>query len=197
LTALATASVLELVLATATATATATVKLDAEAEFSALFREMASELRAYVLRRGGQESVDDVIAETFVVVWTRWYQLPVDPSARRGWVYGVVKNKLAQALLARERRRRLVARMGTTPIAVVTEPHAQVSAAERVRLVLDRLTVAEREAVVLTVVAGLSASEAAEALDCSISVVTTRVSRARRRLRRLPADSDTDGSRNE
>lgn len=53
---------------------------------------------------------------------------------------------------------------------------------ERVEELLAVLPVAERRAVEVTVLAGLSAAEAATALGCSPAAIYTRLTRARRRL---------------
>lgn len=158
-----------------------------EAEFSALFRQMHPELRSYGLRRLAPDLVDDVVAETFLVIWRRWADLPTDHSGRRAWVYGVVRNKMLQATDRTNRDRRLAGKAAgmREAEATVGEFEAELGSLGEARRLLDLLPPAERDAVSLTVIAGLSCSETALVLGCSVSSVTTRVARARQRLRRI------------
>lgn len=63
-----------------------------------------------------------------------------------------------------------------------------MAALERAREILALLPGAERDAVSLTVLAGLTCDQAAQILGCSTSAVTSRVHRARLRLRDLLED---------
>ncbi|RYV52994.1 RNA polymerase sigma factor [Pengzhenrongella frigida] len=148
---------------------------------------MHPELRHFVLRRGGPEIVDDVVAEAFVVVWRRWDDAPADPSRRRGWVYGIVKHKLAHALRDRDRHLRVASRVVATAVIELSDPGDDLASIEEARRVLDLLPRAERDAVELAVLAGLTTLEVAEALQCSATAVTSRLTKARGRLRRLLA----------
>jgi len=166
---------------------------DAEAQFSDLFRSMHTEVRTFVLRRVDLELVDDVVGDTFLAVWHGWEKVPTDPSGRRAWVYGVLRNKLLQAAQNAGRRSRLrakVSSMRPTDHGPVGEAIESLRAA---RDLLDLLPPAERDAVAFTVLAGLSCAETAEVLECSVSSVTTRVSRARTRLRTILLERETTG----
>jgi RNA polymerase sigma-70 factor, ECF subfamily len=163
----------------------------AEAEFSDLFRSMHTEVRTFVLRRVDLELVDDVVGDTFLAVWHGWEKVPADPSGRRAWVYGVLRNKLLQAAQNAGRRSRLRAKVSSlrpTDHGPVGEAIESLRAA---RDLLDLLPPAERDAVAFTVLAGLSCAETAEVLECSVSSVTTRVSRARTRLRTILLERET------
>lgn len=169
-----------------------TLGADAEAQFSDLFRSMHTEVRTFVLRRVDLELVDDVVGDTFLAVWHGWEKVPTDPSGRRAWVYGVLRNKLLQAAQNAGRRSRLrakVSSMRPTDHGPVGEAIESLRAA---RDLLDLLPPAERDAVAFTVLAGLSCAETAEVLECSVSSVTTRVSRARTRLRTILLDRETN-----
>lgn len=156
----------------------------AEREFTALVAQMIPELRNYLIRRASTDSIDDVIAETLTVVWTRWSDMPTDPSQRRGWVYGVLKHRLTYSETALARRGALDRRVRRLRRDESGDPYAEITAEGRVQQILNLLPRSEREAVALTVLGGLSMAEAAEALGCSVSAVTTRIHKARRRLRK-------------
>lgn len=173
----------------------ASLPLDAEAQFSDLFRAMHTEVRTFTLRRLDHELVDDVVGETFLAVWHGWEKVPSDPSGRRAWVYGVLRNKLLQATQNAGRRARLrskVTSMRPTGSGPVDEAIESLKAA---REILDLLPPAERDAVAFTVLAGLTCAETAEVLGCSVSSVTTRVSRARTRLRTILIERETTEDR--
>lgn len=168
-----------------------TPNADAESQFSDLFRSMHTEVRTFVLRRVDLELVDDVVGDTFLAVWHGWEKVPADPSGRRAWVYGVLRNKLLQAAQNAGRRSRLRAKVSSlrpTDHGPVGEAIESLRAA---RDLLDLLPPAERDAVAFTVLAGLSCAETAEVLECSVSSVTTRVSRARTRLRTILLERET------
>jgi RNA polymerase sigma-70 factor (ECF subfamily) len=73
-----------------------TVQTTRTSRFEGLFREHYPAVRAYVSRRAPYELAQDVIAETFLIAWRRFDDLPSDPLP---WLYGV-----ARRLLANQRR---------------------------------------------------------------------------------------------
>ena len=166
---------------------------DAEAEFSDLFRSMHTEVRTFVLRRVDLELVDDVVGDTFLAVWHGWEKVPTDPSGRRAWVYGVLRNKLLQAAQNAGRRSRLRAKVSSLRPTDHGPAGEAIESLRAARDLLDLLPPAERDAVAFTVLAGLSCAETAEVLECSVSSVTTRVSRARTRLRTILLERETTG----
>lgn len=161
-----------------------------ETEFSELFRQMHTELRTYLVRRMDLDLVDDVIAETFLVVWRRWADIPLDLSGRRAWVYGILRNKILQATDTLNRQLRLTHRAASVLDAEAALDPDDLEALHEARRLLSLLPPAERDALSLMVVAGLSSTETAAALGCSVSSVTTRVARARKRLRQILTEQD-------
>lgn len=166
---------------------------DPEAEFSALFRAMHTEVRTFALRRADVELVDDVVGDTFLAVWHGWDKVPSDHSGRRAWVYGVLRNKILQATQNAGRRSRLRAKVSSLRPSGQGPVDEAIESLRAARDLLDLLPPAERDAVALTVLGGLTCAETAEVLDCSLSSVTTRVSRARTRLRTILAERATTG----
>lgn len=167
--------------------------LDPEAEFSALFRAMHTEVRTFALRRTDVELVDDVVGDTFLAVWHGWDKVPSDHSGRRAWVYGVLRNKILQATQNAGRRSRLRAKVSSLRPSDQGPVDEAIEALRAARDLLDLLPPGERDAVALTVLGGLTCAETAEVLECSLSSVTTRVSRARTRLRTILTERATTG----
>src|SRR5271166_3869306 len=74
-----------------------------------LFRVHYAAVLAYVRRRAPAESVDDVVAETFLVAWRRLERVPVDEPLP--WLLGVARNVLATDRRGSGRRTALAARL--------------------------------------------------------------------------------------
>jgi Sigma-70 region 2 len=69
-----------------------TVQTTRTNRFEGLFREHYPAVRAYASRRAPYELAQDVIAETFLIAWRRFDDLPSDPLP---WLYGVARRVLA------------------------------------------------------------------------------------------------------
>lgn len=151
---------------------------------------MYTEVRTYLIRRLDVDLVDDVLADTFLVVWRRWTDLPEDPSGRRAWVYGILRNKIMQATDTLNRQLRLTWRTGSLLESEAAPDAHDLEAIHEARRLLDLLPPGERDALTLMVVAGFTSAETADMLGCSVSSVTTRVARARKRLRQILTEQD-------
>lgn len=154
-----------------------------ETEFVALFGSMAAEVRSWIARHGLAEESEDLCAETFMVVWTRWRDLPADPSRRRAYVYGVALNMIRRARTRRANQAATQARLNALPPEAPFSFDDEVASAARVRALLSELPPREYEAFSLVVWADLEPREAAETLGCSPVALAARLARARRRLR--------------
>lgn len=179
--------------AAATTPSSTAAPADPEADFSALFRAMHTEVRTFALRRTDVDLVDDVVGDTFLAVWHGWDKVPTDHSGRRAWVYGVLRNKILQATQNAGRRARLRAKVSSLRPSGHGPVDETIESLRAARDLLDLLPPGERDAVALTVLGGLTCAETAEVLECSVSSVTTRVSRARTRLRTILTERATTG----
>jgi RNA polymerase sigma-70 factor (ECF subfamily) len=148
--------------------------------FERLVRQNAELLLRYALRRTSADDAEDVVAETFVVVWRRRADVP-DPPDDVLWLYGVARRQLANSRRARRRREQLRLRLGRErpPTA---EP-GEDGRAEAVREALDRLPAKDAELLRLLAWEGLSQRDAARVLGTTENAVALRAGRARRRLR--------------
>lgn len=152
-------------------------------EYRELFRVLAPQIRRWARGAVGEDLADDVVIETFAVAWRRWAAVPEDPSHRRAWLFVVARHKAAH-LLARERDAMIPALQLVRQDARGIEPDLadRVVASHLARDVLQSLSPEDREVLILVGVEGLSPADAAAVLGCSVSAMTTRLSRARRRL---------------
>jgi RNA polymerase sigma factor (sigma-70 family) len=151
--------------------------------FRALYLAHYRAIYAYVYRRMTSQSshVPDVVAEVFTVAWRRLDSVPAGGEELL-WLYGVAHRCVLRAQRGDWRRLRLLRRLAE---------HARTSPAgasegareEEVREAVERLPPVDREVLRLVMWDGLSHSEAAAILDCSVNAVAQRLHTARERLR--------------
>jgi RNA polymerase sigma-70 factor (ECF subfamily) len=177
--------------------------------FELLYAKHGPAVKAYVLRRAGASSADDVVAEVFVVCWRRFEEVPVDPLP---WLLGVARRVLSTQRRGERRRgalhERLVQRAGG-PLVETPEHLAEDASNGFVADVsggwtgatprlddgvlaglsdaalagaLARLSEADRELLLLIAWDGLSPAEAATIIGVKPATARVRLLRARRRL---------------
>ena len=62
---------------------------DTAQRFSAMYGALYGRVRAYAARRVGIDAADEIAAETFMVAWRRFNDVPTEPLP---WLYGVARN---------------------------------------------------------------------------------------------------------
>ena len=145
--------------------------------FERVFAEVYGPLQRYVRRRAGAAVVDDVVADTLLVLWRRLDVVPAD--AELAWCYGAARRCLANHRRADERRDRLARRMpaGRRPAdGEAIEPDPELIAA------LDELSADDRELVRLWAWEQLAPRELAVVFGISANAASIRLHRAKRRL---------------
>jgi RNA polymerase sigma factor (sigma-70 family) len=164
-------------------------------QFAALFRRCAPEIRRYVTRRLGANAAEDVVAETFLVAFRQRSGYDTTRADARPWLYGIATNLVGRHRRSETRLLRALARTGRDP---VTEPFtdrvdAQVSAGAAGRLLaaaLAKLPPQHRDTLLLVAWGELTYEQAALALGVPAGTVRSRVSRARRAIRRALGEID-------
>src|SRR5690606_7483916 len=155
---------------------------DREQRFRALHAATYPDVRRFVQRRVHPDHVDDALAETFLVVWRRFDDVPRGHDDARAWVFGVARHVLLNAHRGEQRRHALGVRLADTvrdvdDTADEVVPRVDVAAAWR------RLPASHQEVLALAVLDGLDAPRAAAVLGISPVAFRLRLSRARRALR--------------
>jgi RNA polymerase sigma-70 factor (ECF subfamily) len=152
-----------------------------EVQFERLFRSEADAVRSYALRRADPADADDVVAETFLVAWRRFDDMPVDP---RPWLLSVARKVLANRRRSDRRQVSLSDRLarGAGRTESADDGMTAIDLRLMVLAALDRLPEKEQEAMRLIAWDRLSAADAATALGCTRATLAVRVHRARRRL---------------
>src|SRR5665213_3507404 len=80
-------------------------------EFTRLVTEHTRALLRFVYRRlSDSASCEDVVAETFLIAWRRWDDLPA-LDRELPWLYGIAFRVLSNQRRSRDRRDRLHARL--------------------------------------------------------------------------------------
>jgi RNA polymerase sigma factor (sigma-70 family) len=148
--------------------------------FEALFREHYPAVRAYASRRAPTEMAQDAIAETFLIAWRRFDDVPSDPLP---WLYGVARRVLANQRRSAGRGTALEEKLAS---AASPDGHddltEQVGDAELMRFALARLSEQDRETLMLVAWEGLDGARAARVAGCSRGTFAVRLHRARSRL---------------
>ncbi len=147
-----------------------------ESRFRELFDSHFAAIAAYADRRCQPGDADDIVAETFVVVWRRLEAVPEDDPLP--WLYGVARKVLANQRRGRGRWLGLLNRLQSEP---VIETRWTDDAPEVVEA-LRRLKPDEREVLLLAAWEGLSHREIGAVFGVSENAVGIRLHRARKRL---------------
>jgi RNA polymerase sigma-70 factor, ECF subfamily len=152
-----------------------------ETAFARLYERHYGAIHAYASRRVGVEAADEVVAETFLIGWRRFDDVPATPLP---WLYGVARNVVLRhhdttrrETLAREAAERERPGFGSDD---VEDPGLWDA--------WNRLRPSDREVLALIAWEELTVAEAARVLGCRASQFSVRLFRARRRLERLLAE---------
>ncbi|MEU4243779.1 RNA polymerase sigma factor [Actinoplanes sp. NPDC026619] len=148
-------------------------------EFTALYAENHRRVYAYAVARAGWSLADEVVAETFLVAWRRFAQMP--GGAALPWLLGVARNVIRERFRDEERQRAIAAEMLAW---AADTPDVADGVAERsaVLAALAGLSENDREALTLIAWDGLSPRAAARVVNCSAAAFLVRLHRARKRL---------------
>jgi RNA polymerase sigma-70 factor (ECF subfamily) len=165
------------------------VDLARHERFERVFAEVYGPLQRYVRRRAGAAVVDDVVADTMLVLWRRLDTVPAD--AELAWCYGAARRCLANHRRADERRDRLATRVATHATVagdVAVESDPELTAA------LEDLSADDRELVRLWAWEQLAPRELAVVFGITPNAASIRLHRAKQRLAERLDGRKNDGS---
>jgi RNA polymerase sigma-70 factor, ECF subfamily len=159
---------------------------DPEARFRDLYETTYDDLIRFAQRRVHPGHAEDLAAETMLIAWRRFDQLPARRGDARAWLFGIARNLMLNAQRGERRRCALEVRIAETASTTVATDDAEV-VARRVDMsrAWRRLTPQHQETLALTVWDDLTSAEAAVVLGISPVAYRLRLSRARRALRAL------------
>ena len=153
-----------------------------DATFRRIYDAHFASVQRYCLRRLPLADANDAVSEVFLVAWKKRSQIPDDALP---WLYAVAKNVVRNASRASRRTMRVVARAQAEPVYPVPGADIQVvrnAEDDALWNALRTLSEADQEVLMLRAWEGLSASEVARVVDCSLSAAEKRLARAMRRL---------------
>jgi RNA polymerase sigma-70 factor (ECF subfamily) len=159
-------------------------RLAREERFTRLYDAHYQAVRAYVWRRE-PDTADDVVAETFTIVWQRLDGMPAEPLP---WLIGVARN--VRLNVQRGERRRRERETHCAGSAVAPSFADAVEARSSLRDALERLPERDREILLLAAWERLDRAALAAALGCSRATATVRLFRARKRLAAALAEAE-------
>lgn len=159
------------------------------ASFAVLYDRHAPALFRYLTRRLGPTIAQDLLAETFLAAFRRRDSYDLTRDDARPWLYGIAGNLVRRHHRSEARMLAAYARTGVDPITEPTDDDAldRLAAASfepALARALASLSARERDVVLLIAQAELNYEEVADALEIPVGTVRSRLSRARRRLRR-------------
>lgn len=150
-----------------------------QSEFTSLFADHYVAVLRYAERRvDDQQVAEDIAADTFELAWVR---LQEGREVDRPWLFLTAAFKLRDHYKRGTRRKAAEGALAR----LVKERDDPMTTLDvlAVHDALRTLSDREREAVMLTYWDGLSATEAAKVLRCSVSAVWVALSRGRAKLR--------------
>lgn len=150
----------------------------------------------YCYRRLPAGDANDAAAQVFAVAWRKVGDMP-DDEGTLPWLYAVARFEVSAARRSRQRRSNLQEKLSGQ--AQPTEPSPEtvvLSNSEQSELMaaLESLRPRDQEVLRLRALEGLTMSEIAVVLGCSVEAAKKRSARAMRRLRRAAGVGTTDGS---
>jgi RNA polymerase sigma-70 factor, ECF subfamily len=150
--------------------------------FEVLYERHYGQVLAYAQRRVPPSEAEDVVADTFLVLWRQRDQVP---DSTLPWLYGVARHVIANRRRAARRRDALDSRVeveeSTTPNSAL-DPADEVAERDGVLAALSSLRPADAELLMLVAWEELDPAQAAASLGCTRTAFAIRLHRARRRL---------------
>jgi RNA polymerase sigma-70 factor (ECF subfamily) len=172
----------------------ARVRVGDPAAFSLLFDEYSRAVYNLAFRlTGNWSTAEDVVSLTFLEAWRLRASVDPEGGSLRPWLLGIAVN--VNRNMGRAARRHQAALSRVPPPAPVADFADEVAGrlddARQLRSVLaavGRLRAEEQDVIALCVWSELDYAAAAQALGVPAGTVRSRLSRARRKLRKLAAD---------
>lgn len=156
--------------------------------FAAIFDRHAPHIQRYLARRLGRQVADDLVAETFLVAFSKRAGFDSSRPDARPWLYGIATNLVRQHQREEAREYRLRASISPEPDldGHADRVAAQVTASAMHRMLagaLAGLSTGDRDVLLLIAWEGLTYEETAGALEIPVGTVRSRLNRARKQVR--------------
>jgi RNA polymerase sigma factor (sigma-70 family) len=157
--------------------------------FGVIFDAYFAEIHRYVARRLDVHVADDIAAETFHAAFRQRRSYDLSRNNARPWLYGIATNMIGRHRRDEVRKLRALERLPADRGAdddeerIATRVSAH-GAREGLAKAIAALPAGQRDVLMLIVLAELTQEQVAKALDVPPGTVSSRLNRARRKLRK-------------
>lgn len=156
---------------------------DKDQDFARVVAAHRNAILRFGLRRlDDRSAAEDLVAETFIIVWRHLDELP-SRDEELFWLYGIAGKVLSNLDRSRHRTLRLETRLAFERDAGVETPRFSVEDIEELMEAFRSLSDRDRELIQLAYWERLSYREIGIVLGCSEKAAGVRLSRARQTLR--------------
>ena len=152
---------------------------DDSRRFTEIYHAHHRQVYAYAVSRAGRDLADDIVADTFLVVWRR---LDAVPPAAQPWLLGVARNVIRERYRSEVRQASIAAELRAWTTDATRDFADGVADRAALLAALGRLDDSDRELLTLVAWQGLTTREAARVVGCSAATYLVRLHRARKRL---------------
>jgi len=153
--------------------------LSQDARLTRLYEKHNRAVRAYCLRRVGDDDAEDAVGAVFAVAWRRIGDVPSEDMTLP-WLYGVARKVVSDHYRSLRRRRRLTQRLSGVRPPVVPQPEWELIQRADYRQLHEALIAmwdSDREVLLLAAWEELSNESVAVVLGCSIEAAAQRPAR--------------------
>jgi RNA polymerase sigma factor (sigma-70 family) len=154
--------------------------VDEAAAFTGIYERHGLPVRRYVVRRVGEGSGDDLASEVFVRAFRGRSRYRAEYPSALPWLLGIANNVIGDH--RRLERRRLSALDRLARDRPHASEHGGADLDPELVAALRELPAVERDTLLLVVWGELTQDEAAVALGVPVGTVSSRITRARKRL---------------
>ena len=143
-------------------------------------RECGWRVYAFARRRSDAAAAEEIVSETFLIAWRRISDVPADALP---WLLGVARNVLRHHTRADARRTKAALQHARLAAAAsATDTGDRLVERDDLLAALVAMREADRETLLLIAWDGLTPSQAAGVVGCSVAAFHVRLHRARKRF---------------
>lgn len=137
------------------------------------------------------ERAIDVLQDVWITAWKTRRSLR-SPGAFRAWIYRIAHGKVVDAIRAETRRQHTEQDRQRNIASVTNRAGATLEAGELVHFALSQISAEHREVLSLRFIEEMTIAEIAEAIDCPVGTVKSRLHYASREIQSVIKEQEDD-----